>query len=102
MMGLAMWTLMQEGGRIDSVSLLIRFGLFILVYIGFSVVQRFWIQQRLLRNVSVPLNLLMMVLLLLVFFKPLLNQLNPYVLNAILAAAIFLGVLRGLMFFCLM
>jgi small-conductance mechanosensitive channel len=92
MMGLAMWTLMQEGGRIDSVSLLIRFGLFILVYIGFSVVQRFWIQQRLLRNVSVPLNLLMMVLLLLVFFKPLLNQLNPYVLNAILAAAIFLGV----------
>ncbi|MEI8139664.1 MAG: mechanosensitive ion channel family protein [bacterium] len=96
MMELAMWTLVQEGGRFDSVSLLVRFGLFISAYLVFSVAQRFWIQQRLLRNVSFPLNLLMMVLLLLVCFKPLLSQLNPYVLNAILAAAIFLGASIGL------
>ena len=92
MMGLALWTLMQEGGRIDPVSLLVRIGLFFLTYLLFSVAQRFWIRHRLLRNVSVPLNLLILVLLLILFLKPILSQLNPYVLNAILAAAIFLGI----------
>jgi len=92
MMGLALWTLMQEGGRIDSVSLLVRVGFFFCTYLFFSAAQRFWIRHRLLRNISVPLNLLMLVLLLLLFLKPILSQLNPRVLDVILAAAIFLGV----------
>lgn len=95
-MGLALLTLMQEGGQIDSVSLLVRMGLFFLVYLGFSVAQRFLIRNPLLRNVSIPLNLLMLVLLLLFFLKPILGQLSPLVLDTILAGAIFLGVSIGL------
>ncbi len=98
-MGLAVWTLMQEGGRIDSVSLLCRIGLFLIVYLAFCVAQRFWIRNRFLCNVRVPLNVLVLVLLLLFFLKPLLSQLTPAVLDVILAAAIFLAmsiVLKGL------
>ena len=96
MMGFAEWTLMQEGGRVDAVSLLLRVVLFLCLYAGFSIAQRFWIRQRVLRNISVPLNLLVLVLLLLLLLKPVLSQLIPSVLDIILAVAIFLGISIGL------
>lgn len=96
MMGLALWTLMQEGGRIDSVSLLVRVALLVATYAGFSLAQRLWIRHRLLRTVSIPLNVLVLVLLLLFFLGPILSQCNPLVLDAMLAAAIFFGISLGL------
>ena len=83
---------MQEGGRIDSVSLLIRGGLFFCVYLGISLAQKFLIRNQQLRNVGVSLNLLMFVLLLLFCLKPILSQFNPLILDVALAVAIILGV----------
>ena len=96
MMGLALWTVMQEGGRIDSVSLLVRVALLVLSYLLVSLAQRYWLRHPVMRNISVPLNLLVLILLLILFLKPILGQFNPYLLNAVLAAALFLGISIGL------
>jgi len=83
---------MQEGGRIDSAGFLMRVGLALSLYTAFSLAQHFWLRQRVLRNVGVPFNALVLVLLLTLFLKPVLGQLNPYILDAALAVIIFLGV----------
>lgn len=95
-MGLALWTVMQEGGRMESVHLLARMGLLVVAYAGFTLAQRFWIRHRLLRSISVPLNLLVLVLLLLLFMGPVLSLCSPWVLDGMLAAAIFFGISLGL------
>ena len=92
MMELAVSTFMQGGGRIDSVNLVVRVGLCLSGYVGFSLAQRFLIKNKWLRNISLPLNLLMLVLTLLFSLKPILGQLNPFILDVILAMTIFLVV----------
>ncbi len=89
-MELAVWTLMPGGERIDFVSLLVRIGLCILVYVGVSLAQRYWVRHHVLRTVSVPLNLLTLVLLLTFFLKPILSEFDPLVLNVVFALTIFL------------
>lgn len=91
-MDLAVWTLMQEGGRIDPAGLLFRMGILLALYLALSFSQRIWIRNRVLRNVGIPLNVLFLVLLLFLFLRPELSRLNPSLLDVMLALAVFLGI----------
>jgi len=93
---LAAWTLMQDGGRIELAGAMARLGALFAAYLLFTVAQRWLARSHVLRSISLQLNLLTLMLLVLVFMKPVLLQMNPGVADAILAAAAFLGVATGL------
>jgi small-conductance mechanosensitive channel/CRP-like cAMP-binding protein len=93
---LAAWTLMQDGGRIEFSAVMIRLGILLVAYLAFTAAQRWLARSPVLRSISLQLNLLTLMLLVLVFLKPVLLQMNPGVADTILAATAFLGVATGL------
>jgi small-conductance mechanosensitive channel/CRP-like cAMP-binding protein len=92
----AVWTLMQDGTTIDLSDTLIRLGLVLAIYLVFTLAQRFLVRSQVLQSVGLQLNLLVLVLLVILWLKPLLAQMNRQIGSAILAFAVFLGVAIGL------
>ncbi|MEI6787555.1 MAG: mechanosensitive ion channel family protein [bacterium] len=91
-MTVAVWTLLQEGGRIDLAGALTRLGALVALYLVFTLFQRWLSRSPVLKSISLQLNLLVLMMLALLFLKPVLLQLNPHVADSILAAASFFGV----------
>lgn len=92
----AAWTLFQEGSRIDLSHAVVRLGAVFVAYLVFVVAQRFLSRNQVIRSIGLQVNLLMLILLLMVFLKPVLLQMNPHVGNAMLASVVFLGIVIGL------
>jgi small-conductance mechanosensitive channel/CRP-like cAMP-binding protein len=99
---LAAWTLMQEGWKLNLGETLARLGLLLAAYLLFTAGQRFLVRSHLFRQVDLPVNLLVLVLLALLLLGPVLGQMNPHVRDALKAAAVFLGVTIGLKLFDLL
>lgn len=91
-MTLAVWTLVQDGVQIDLIGAITRLGALVALYLAFTVSQRWLLRRPVLKSISLQLNLLVLLLLALLFLKPVLLQLNPHIPNAILAATAFFGV----------
>lgn len=91
-MTLAVWTLLQDGIQIDLIGAMARLGALVALYLAFTVSQRWLSRSPVLKSISLQLNLLVLLLLALLFLKPVLLQLNPHIADAILAASAFFGV----------
>ena len=74
----------------------LRFGALVVIYVCFTVAQRFLSRRRLFRETQVSLNLMVLATLAVCFLGPLLDQMHNYVGDAFRAAAVFLGVVVGL------
>jgi small-conductance mechanosensitive channel/CRP-like cAMP-binding protein len=96
---LAVWSLMQEGWKPNLTDTMVRFGVLFTIYILFTTAQRFLARNHLFRIVGLQLNLLVLVMLVMLFLRPILDQMNSYVWGGINAAAVFLGVTIGLKLF---
>lgn len=83
---------MQEGGRIEMAGAMVRLGSLVVAYLVFTVAQRWLSRNPVLKNVGLPLNLLVFLLLVLLFLQPALLKMNPVIGDAIMAAAAFFGV----------
>lgn len=90
------WTAVLDGGRVDLATALFRLGALVVAYLLFTVAQRLLARGPVLKSISLQLNLLTLMLLVLVFLKPVLLQLHPGVADTILAATAFLGIATGL------
>lgn len=93
---MAVWSLVQDGGRIDLFNAMIRLGGLFLAYLVFTIAQRFLSRHHLFRSINLQLNLLVLTVLVMLILKPILLQMNPNVGEAIMAASVFLGVSIGL------
>ena len=93
---LAVWTLMREGATLDLAAATTRVGLLLVVYLLFTLVQRFLMRHPVLRSVGLQLNLLALTLLILLLLRPLFDQMNVHVRSAVQAMAVFLAVSVGL------
>lgn len=93
---LAVWTLMQEGGRVELAGTMARLGALFVAYLVFTVTQRWLSRSHVLRSIGLQFNLLVLLLLLMGFLQPVLLQMNPLVADILMAAAAFLGVATGL------
>jgi len=87
---------MQGNGEVDLASVTGRMAGVLAAYLLLTVAQRFLSRNQIIKSVNLQLNLLMLALLVLVFLKPVLALMNPHVGNAVVAAAIFLGIAIGL------
>lgn len=94
---LAAWTLFQEGFRVDMTGTVLRVIICLAAYLAVTLAQRALSRRPVFHRVSMPLNLLALVLLLLFFLRPVWAGMTPLVLDALLAAAAFLGVSVGLL-----
>ncbi len=90
------WTLVQDGAQVAPSGVMARVGALLLVYLIFSLMQRALSRRPLFKSISLQLNLLTLMLLALLFLKPILLQMHPHVGNAVMAAAAFLGVALSL------
>ena len=87
---------MQAGSSLELSSMIGRIAGLVAVYLLLTVLQRFLSRNQVLRTISLQLNLLMLTLLLMLFLKPVLLQMNSTVADSLLAAAMFLGITVGL------
>ena len=81
--------------RLVPADMLFRILCVVIVYALFTAGQRYGARSSLLRNIAVPLNLLVLVLLALVWLSPLLAGMHVYVLSGCAAFAAFLGTAIG-------
>ena len=66
------------------------------IYLCFTVAQRFLCRRRVFREIQVSLNLMVLATLAVCCLGPLLDQMHNYVGDAFRATAVFLGVVVGL------
>jgi len=90
---------MQDGAQVDPAGAMARVGALLMVYLIFSLAQRGLSRRPLFKSISLQLNLLTLMLLVLLFLKPILLQMHPHVGEAVMASAAFLGVALGLKLF---
>lgn len=90
---------MQDGAQVDLAETMARVGALLLAYLVFSLAQRVLSRQPVFKSVGMQLNLLVLMLLVLLFLKPVLLQMHPHVATAIMAATVFFGVVVGLKLF---
>jgi small-conductance mechanosensitive channel/CRP-like cAMP-binding protein len=74
----------------------LRLGALLVIYLCFTVAQRFLCRRRVFREIQVSLNLMILATLAVCFLGPLLDQMHNYVRDAFRAAAVFLGVVVAL------
>jgi small-conductance mechanosensitive channel/CRP-like cAMP-binding protein len=74
----------------------LRLGALLVIYLFFTVAQRFLGRRRLFREIQVSLNLMVLATLAVCFLGPLLDTMHNYVGDAFRAVAVFLGVVVGL------
>lgn len=74
----------------------LRLGALLVIYLCFTVAQRFLGRRRVFREIQVSLNLMVLATLAVCFLGPLLDQMHNYVGDAFRAAAVFLGVVIAL------
>ena len=96
MLALIAGSWLRPGDAIDPYALAARVGWLVASYLLFVLAQRFILKQPLFRRIAIQLNLLVLMLLLMLFLKPLLLRMHPYVGDTVLAASVFLGVMIAL------
>ena len=96
---LAAATLAPDLSGLDLKEAAVRLGGLLVIYLGFTLAQRFLSRRHLFRQIELQLNLLVLVLLAVLFLGPVLDQVHHYVGRAFRAAAVFLGVSIGLKLF---
>ena len=74
----------------------LRLGALVVIYLCFTVAQRFLGRKRVFREIQVSLNLMVLATLAVCFLGPFLDQMHNYVGDAFRAVAVFLGVVVGL------
>ena len=99
---LAAATLVPDLSGLDLKEAAVRLGGLLVIYLGFTLAQRFLSRRHLFRQIELQLNLLVLVLLAVLFLGPVLDQVHHYVGKTFKAAAVFLGVSIGLKLFDLL
>ena len=91
--------LAPDASTLNLADAAIKLGALLVIYLCFTVAQRFLSRKQLFRGIELQLNLLVLVSLALLFLGPVLDQMHKYVWDAFKAAAVFLGVSIGLKLF---
>ena len=99
---LAASSLVPEPSTLNLPDAAIRLGALLVIYLCFTVAQRFLFRKQLFREIELQLNLLVLVSLTVLFLAPVFDQMHKYVRDAFRAAAVFLGVTIGLKLFDLL
>lgn len=89
---LAAASLTADWSEFNLTDTLLRAGVLLTIYLGFTVAQRFLSRQHLFRAIELQLNLLVLVSLAVLLLGPMLDRMHSYVGQALRAAAVFLTV----------
>jgi len=89
---LAAASLTADWPEFNLTDTLLRAGVLLAIYLGFTVAQRFLSRQHLFRAIELQLNLLVLVSLAVLLLGPMLERMHNYVGQALRAAAVFLAV----------
>jgi small-conductance mechanosensitive channel/CRP-like cAMP-binding protein len=96
---LAASTPLPDASTLNLADAATRLGALLVIYLCFTVAQRFLSRKQLFREIELQLNLLVLVSLAVLFLGPVLDQVHNYVRDAFRAAAVFLGITIGLKLF---